>query len=132
MRRPTILPRDSDLNSWPGRIVLVLQGGGALGSYQAGVYQALHEGGIDAGWVMKSDCRTEKDSMGEMQVPVQAYYGAQAARAKENFACPIQSLRIREAWSMWATERMLVCRFLMLRETSVRSGRMLGILTGSA
>ena len=26
-----------------GQVVLVLQGGGALGSYQAGVYQALHE-----------------------------------------------------------------------------------------
>ena len=26
----------------PGQVVLVLQGGGALGSYQAGVYQALH------------------------------------------------------------------------------------------
>ena len=29
--------------SEPGQVVLVLQGGGALGSYQAGVYQALHE-----------------------------------------------------------------------------------------
>ena len=28
-----------------GQIVLVLQGGGALGAYQAGVYQALHEAG---------------------------------------------------------------------------------------
>jgi len=27
---------------YPGRVVLVLQGGGALGSYQAGVHQALH------------------------------------------------------------------------------------------
>ena len=27
--------------------VLVLQGGGALGAYQAGVYQALVEGGIN-------------------------------------------------------------------------------------
>ena len=27
--------------------VLVLQGGGALGAYQAGVYQALVEGGIE-------------------------------------------------------------------------------------
>ena len=26
-----------------GQIVLVFQGGGALGAYQAGVYQALHE-----------------------------------------------------------------------------------------
>ena len=34
-----------------GRIALVLQGGGALGAYQAGVYQALHEGGIEPDWV---------------------------------------------------------------------------------
>lgn len=30
-----------------GRIALVLQGGGALGSYQAGVYQALHEAKLE-------------------------------------------------------------------------------------
>src|SRR5439155_1365751 len=35
--------------------------------------------------------RTEKDSMGEMQVPADAYYGAQTARAVENF--PISDLR---------------------------------------
>ena len=29
------------------RVALVLQGGGALGAYQAGVYQALHEAGIE-------------------------------------------------------------------------------------
>ena len=28
------------------RVALVLQGGGALGAYQAGVYQALHEAGL--------------------------------------------------------------------------------------
>ena len=33
------------------RNVLVLQGGGALGSYQAGVYQALAESGIPPDWV---------------------------------------------------------------------------------
>ena len=32
-------------------IALLLQGGGALGSYQAGVYQALHEAGIEPDWV---------------------------------------------------------------------------------
>jgi NTE family protein len=32
--------------------VLVLQGGGALGSYQAGVYQALHEAGIKPDWII--------------------------------------------------------------------------------
>ena len=33
------------------RIALVLQGGGALGAYQAGVYQALHEAGLDPDWI---------------------------------------------------------------------------------
>src|SRR5882724_2104204 len=33
------------------RVALVLQGGGALGAYQAGVYQALQEGGIEPDWV---------------------------------------------------------------------------------
>ncbi|CAN5512903.1 class II fumarate hydratase [soil metagenome] len=32
-----------------------------------------------------SDFRTERDSMGEMQVPAAAYYGAQTQRAAENF-----------------------------------------------
>ena len=34
-----------------GRIALVLQGGGALGAYQVGVYEALHEAGIEPDWV---------------------------------------------------------------------------------
>jgi NTE family protein len=33
-------------------VVLVLQGGGALGAYQVGVYQALHESGIEPDWVI--------------------------------------------------------------------------------
>src|SRR5579872_5213980 len=33
------------------RVALVLQGGGALGAYQAGVYQAIHEAGIDVQWI---------------------------------------------------------------------------------
>lgn len=37
---------------FPGQIVLVLQGGGALGAYQVGVYQALHEAGIEPDWVI--------------------------------------------------------------------------------
>src|ERR1700739_2939787 len=32
-------------------IALVLQGGGALGSYQAGVYEALAEAGIQPNWI---------------------------------------------------------------------------------
>jgi NTE family protein len=36
----------------PGQIVLVLQGGGALGAYQVGVFEALHESGIEPDWVI--------------------------------------------------------------------------------
>ena len=35
-----------------GQVVLVLQGGGALGAYQVGVFQALHEAGIEPDWVI--------------------------------------------------------------------------------
>jgi NTE family protein len=35
-----------------GQVVLVLQGGGALGAYQVGVYQALHEAGVEPDWVI--------------------------------------------------------------------------------
>ena len=35
-----------------GQVVLVLQGGGALGAYQVGVYEAMHEAGIEPQWVI--------------------------------------------------------------------------------
>jgi NTE family protein len=34
------------------QVVLVFQGGGALGAYQAGVYQALHEAGVEPDWII--------------------------------------------------------------------------------
>ena len=39
-----------------------------------------------------ADTRTERDTMGELAVPADAYYGVQTARAIENF--PISSLRM--------------------------------------
>jgi len=36
----------------PGQVVLAFQGGGALNAYQGGVYQALHEAGIEPDWVI--------------------------------------------------------------------------------
>jgi NTE family protein len=32
-------------------VALVLQGGGALGAYQAGAYEAMHERGLEPDWV---------------------------------------------------------------------------------
>jgi len=39
-------------NGFPGQVVLVLQGGGALGAYQVGVYEAMHEAGVEPDWVI--------------------------------------------------------------------------------
>ena len=40
------------LKSNTGQVVLVFQGGGALGAYQAGVYEALHESGVEPDWLI--------------------------------------------------------------------------------
>jgi len=39
-------------NNNDGQVVLVLQGGGALGAFQGGVYQALHEAGVEPDWLI--------------------------------------------------------------------------------
>ena len=44
--------RPAECKNLPGQVVLVFQGGGALGSYQAGVYQALHEADIEPDWII--------------------------------------------------------------------------------
>ena len=43
-------PIDSS-TSGPGELVLVFQGGGALGAYQAGVFEALSDAEIEPDWV---------------------------------------------------------------------------------
>ena len=43
---------NASLKAEVGQIVLVLQGGGALGAYQAGVYHALHDVGLEPDWVI--------------------------------------------------------------------------------
>src|SRR5258707_9819593 len=52
-----------------------------------------------------SNFRTEKDSLGELQVPADAYYGVQTQRAVKNF--PISGLKPYPAfiWSMAAIKR---------------------------
>jgi len=50
--------------------------------------------------------RIEKDSMGEMTVPAEAYYGAQTARAVHNF--PISGLKPHPAF-VWATVIIKKC-----------------------
>jgi NTE family protein len=53
VRKPVSDKVDSTVETaLPEQVVLVLQGGGALGAYQVGVYQALHEAGIEPHWVI--------------------------------------------------------------------------------
>jgi NTE family protein len=48
-RPPNTVPKSAPRRQ---RTALVLQGGGALGAYQAGVYQAMHEQGLTPDWVV--------------------------------------------------------------------------------
>ena len=49
---PTTVAKHTVFSGTPPRVVLVLQGGGALGAYQAGVYEALEEAGLRPDWVI--------------------------------------------------------------------------------
>ena len=51
-QRPGLVAKSRSSVTRPGQIVLVLQGGGALGAYQVGVYEALHEAGLEPDWVI--------------------------------------------------------------------------------
>lgn len=50
-RKPAAQPAVPPPQRRPERTALVLQGGGALGAYQAGVYQGLDEAGIAPDWL---------------------------------------------------------------------------------
>lgn len=63
------------------------------------------------------DVRIEKDSMGEMSVPSEAYYGAQTARALHNF--PISGLKPHRTF-VWGTVVIKRCAAL----ANISTGRL--------
>src|SRR6185436_7037004 len=67
-----------------------------------------------------SDFRTEHDSMGDVRVPAQAYYGAQTQRAVENF--PI---------SGWPLDAELIHALGMVKYAAAVANRDLGKLSGT-
>jgi fumarate hydratase class II len=67
-----------------------------------------------------TDYRIEKDSMGEVQVPAEAYYGAQTQRAVENF--PI---------SGWPLHPDLIHAIGLVKLACATANRDLGKLTGT-
>ena len=66
---------------------------------------------------MASDYRTERDSLGEVQVPADALYGAQTQRAKDNF--PISDLRFA---------RRFIEALGHVKQAAARANRQLGLL----
>ena len=89
-----------------GQVVLVLQGGGALGAYQVGVYQALHEAGVEPDWIIGT-------SIGAINAALIAGNRLQDRLSKlEEFWRRVKSPQaalipylpgISEAWSCWST-----------------------------
>jgi aspartate ammonia-lyase len=63
------------------------------------------------------DFRTERDSLGELQVPADAYYGAQTARAVQNFA--ISGLR---------APADLIVATILIKKAAAEANRALGRL----
>src|SRR5918999_241174 len=80
-----------EVASGPGQIVLVFQGGGALGAYQAGVYEALHGAGIEPDWIIGT-------SIGAINASLIAGNEApnRLPRLREFWE------RVADAWSAWS------------------------------
>jgi len=86
----------------PDQVALVLQGGGALGAYQAGVYEGLEEKGIEVDWVAGI-------SIGAVNAAIIAGNRPAARRAKlrgfwekVSSALPALPLAGGDAWREWA------------------------------
>ena len=90
-----------------GQIVLVLQGGGALGAYQAGVYQALHEAGLEPDWVIGTSIGAINASLIAGNKPDQRLAKLEAFwnRVVHNPALEIPASipGVGRAWSNWMT-----------------------------
>ena len=98
-----------DTAALPGKVALVLQGGGALGAYQVGAFQALDEAGYVPEWFAGT-------SIGAINASIMAGNPPAARLAKlEEFwaticrslpvAAPLEGLprRVFNAWSAWQT-----------------------------
>src|SRR6266700_2352177 len=69
---------------------------------------------------MNTEYRTETDSMGPMEVPAAAHYGAQTARAVENF--PISGLRFPRAF---------IRALGLVKKHAAKTNEALGLLPGN-
>ncbi len=80
------------------QIVLVLQGGGALGAYHGGVYEAMHEAGLEPDWLIGT-------SIGAINGAIVAGnpIGERLARLREFWSRVEGSSPVNGAFAHWAT-----------------------------
>ncbi|MBR0697354.1 patatin-like phospholipase family protein [Bradyrhizobium lablabi] len=100
----------------PGQIVLVLQGGGALGSYQVGVYQALQEAGIEPDWIVGTSIGAINASLIAGNAPQDRLPRLKEfwSRVQSTYPTYLQSLfpGFDRKWSYWTTlARGISCFF---------------------
>jgi NTE family protein len=89
------------------RVVLVFQGGGALGAYQAGVYQALHEAGIEPDWIIGTSIGAINASLiagnePERRLPALKDFWKRVAH-KETWHGFVTLPRLAQTLSLWNT-----------------------------
>ena len=87
--------RTHSRDTFPGQIVLVLQGGGALGAYQVGVYEALHEAGVEPDWVIGTSIGAINGAIIAGNLP------ASRMERLEEFWRMVRSDESAKLWGMW-------------------------------
>ena len=98
---------DEFRTSSKGQVVLVLQGGGALGAYQAGVYQALHEAGVELDWIIGTSIGAINASLiagnkfADRLVKLEEFWKRMERRSAGSFASVWPGLS--DTWSWWPT-----------------------------
>ena len=90
------------------KIVVVLQGGGALGAFQAGVFQALHENGFEPDWIIGTSIGAINASLIAGNAPddrlpaLEAFWQRMAQRQS-----PLG--HATELWQAWTYGQTLLC-----------------------
>jgi NTE family protein len=86
----------------PDQVALVLQGGGALGAYQAGVYEGLQEKGIEIDWLAGISIGAVNAAIIAGNPPARRVERLRGFWEKVSSALPAFPLAGGDAWREWA------------------------------
>jgi NTE family protein len=97
----------------PDQVALVLQGGGALGAYQAGVYEGLEEKGIEIDWVAGISIGAVNAAIIAGNPPDERRAKLRGFWEKVSSALPAFPMAGGDAWREWA--HLLSARFVAMQ-----------------